>query len=55
MDDITAGSSITVRPEWGDDFVHDDCEDEVECGLMPNGQCLLAGSEWCDWDCGRLE
>jgi len=22
-----------------------------ECGMMPDGQCTLAGSEWCDWNC----
>jgi len=40
----------------GDDA--DDCDDEtdneMDCGLLANGQCLLAGTEWCDWDCGRL-
>lgn len=33
--------------EWDGEF-------EEECGLMPDGQCLLAGTEHCDWDCGRL-
>jgi len=34
----------------------DDFEDEFEeeCGLMPDGQCTLAGTEHCDWDCGAL-
>lgn len=31
-----------------------DQEFEEECGLMPDGQCALAGTEHCDWDCGRL-
>lgn len=22
-----------------------------ECGMQGNGHCLLAGTEWCDWDC----
>lgn len=30
------------------------CDSELDCGLMPDGQCLLAGTEHCDWDCGRL-
>lgn len=31
-----------------------DIEDDFdECGMMPNGQCTMAGSEWCDWDCPR--
>ena len=25
-----------------------------DCGLMPDGQCMRAGSEECDWECGRL-
>lgn len=35
----------------------DDCYEADEyddCGLMPNGQCTRAGSEECDWECGRL-
>lgn len=32
----------------------DDPEHFEDCGLMPNGQCLKAGSEECDWECGRL-
>jgi len=35
-----------------DDF--DDDEIEEECGLMADGMCMLAGTEHCDWDCGRL-
>jgi hypothetical protein len=23
------------------------------CGMMPNGQCSLAGTEECDWECPR--
>ncbi len=39
-----------------DDEEPDQHEDECEqeCGLMPDGQCMLAGTEHCDWDCGRL-
>lgn len=35
---------------------HDPQEEEFEeeCGLMPDGTCLLAGTEHCDWDCGAL-
>lgn len=25
--------------------------DDFDCRLRPDGQCLLAGSEECDWDC----
>ena len=34
------------------DYDDDDMDDE--CGLMTDGQCMLAGTEHCDWDCGRL-
>ena len=37
--------------DWDDE---DDYEEEElwdDCGLMPSGQCLKAGSEECDWDC----
>lgn len=32
------------------------CEDCLEiamgeCGMMPDGGCMLAGTEHCDWDC----
>jgi hypothetical protein len=26
-------------------------EDDFDCGLASNGQCAMAGSEDCDWDC----
>lgn len=49
------------RPDLADhyedfeDFLDDEIEeDEVDCGLMHDGQCVYAGTEWCDWDCGRL-
>ncbi len=40
--------------EYDDDHVFDymDEEDEeFDCGLGPDGQCSMAGSEDCDWDC----
>jgi len=36
-----------------DDDLEDD-EDDLyvdECGMGHDGQCSMAGSEWCDWDC----
>lgn len=48
-------------PDWllidgfDNEFVDDDEDDSLDdCHLMPNGQCLLAGTEFCDWECGRL-
>lgn len=36
-------------------FDDDDREDEDDrvdqCGKLANGQCMLAGTEFCDWDC----
>lgn len=26
---------------------------EYECGWMPGGGCMLAGTEQCDWECPR--
>lgn len=34
-----------------DDPNEDDGWDE--CGMTPDGQCTLAGTEWCDWSCPR--
>lgn len=39
--------------EDGPDLPDDDDEFD-DCGLMPDGQCTKAGSEECDWICGRL-
>lgn len=42
-------------PDYADEF--DDCdpdEDEFsdfDCGLRIDGQCSMAGTETCDWDC----
>lgn len=39
------------------DYFDDDCDlgddDPMdECGYIPGeGVCMLAGTEWCDWDC----
>lgn len=51
------GEKLTGPDEhgWDDDDHGEDEEDEGwdECGMMPDGLCTLAGSEWCDWDCPR--
>ncbi len=36
---------------FADEVEDDDLDD---CMLMPDGQCMLAGTEYCDWVCGRL-
>lgn len=55
---------MSVAPDR-EEFEHefgplDECEEcgEVncdcdECGMMPGGQCSLAGTEHCDWHCHR--
>ncbi|MEO9231538.1 MAG: hypothetical protein ABI216_21670 [Devosia sp.] len=39
--------------DYDDDFEDDDYDDFEDCGMGPDGQCSMAGSEWCDWDCPR--
>lgn len=41
-----------MEPDDFEDF--DDCEDDDpadDCMLMADGQCMAAGSEWCDFEC----
>lgn len=37
----------------GDEYTKEDAMEEAmgECGMLEDGDCLLAGSEYCDWDC----
>lgn len=62
MTDRDAGARGEGVPPWEleDDFAdpdewgsEDDSDEEMagECRKMPDGQCLLAGSEWCEFDC----
>jgi hypothetical protein len=39
--------------DYIDDLPADEDEDFFDCGMMPDGQCSQAGTEWCDWDCPR--
>lgn len=42
------------EPHDFDDYEDDEDVGEeayYDCGLMPDGQCLKAGSEECDWEC----
>lgn len=37
---------------YDDDLPDDEeLEDMIDCGLAPDGQCQLAGTEHCEWDC----
>jgi hypothetical protein len=38
------------------DLFEGECEDDGEfddfdCGMGPDGLCMNAGTEWCDWEC----
>lgn len=35
-----------------DEFDDDGCRED-ECGLCPDGQCTMAGSEFCDFQCAE--
>lgn len=63
---LTGPIQFTVQDDDDDrydDFYDDDncgdcgeCYDCFEenmqnCGMMPDGGCMLAGTEYCDWDC----
>lgn len=39
--------------EWQFDDDEPEDEDDLyeDCGMMPDGLCMQAGSEWCDWSC----
>jgi hypothetical protein len=44
------------RDDAEDEWERADAEDEweramSECGMMADGYCSAAGSEYCDWDC----
>ena len=40
-------------PDFEDEYDPDDEFLDFVCGMMPDGQCRLAGTEDCDWDCPR--
>jgi hypothetical protein len=47
-----------IRPDHDDcpvdDFDENGFDPDIDCGLGPDGQCEQAGTEYCDFDCGRL-
>lgn len=44
---------------FADEIADHECDDDYgegpefafDCGKMPDGTCMLAGSEECDWEC----
>lgn len=41
--------------DYADDDLEDDDDLVEDCHMGPDGQCDMAGSEWCDWDCPLAE
>jgi hypothetical protein len=33
--------------------MRDDDDGLDDCGMMADGHCMLAGTEFCDWECPR--
>jgi len=57
-DPVTSKVTDTQQPEPPDyydyaDDLDDEDEDDIgeDCGQLPDGTCLLAGTEYCDWEC----
>lgn len=51
-----AEAELAARGDYDDydpGYDEDDYDDFDDCGMSPDGQCSMAGSEWCDWDCPR--
>ena len=58
FDDFGRAEEETFLDE--DEYLKDDFEDwdedgydrmESECGALPDGGCIFAGAEYCDWEC----
>lgn len=47
---MAGGMCDSLECECGDDY-EDYEEPEEECYMTPDGYCMAAGSEHCDWDC----
>lgn len=45
--------SCAIDSYGDDDEISGPDEDYFDCGMMPDGTCLLAGTEECDWECHR--
>lgn len=50
MSDSPTTSDADYYDDDPSDWDEED-DDDYDCGLMPDGQCLKAGSEECDWEC----
>ena len=48
----TASDAFVPSPYDDCDPERDDDEEDLDdCRMMESGQCMLAGTEWCDWKC----
>lgn len=50
-DGVMAGGMCDSMECACDDDYEDYEEPEEECYMTPDGYCMAAGSEYCDWDC----
>lgn len=41
--------------DYYEEFESDDIEDFEDCSLMHDGQCMQAGTEYCDFECPNRE
>lgn len=50
---------LRERQQWADDNMAEEDADNfdpvedamADCGLTDDGYCMLAGTEYCDWEC----
>lgn len=47
----TQAETEALLPWTDDEPCDEDEENDMECGIGPDGLCQLAGTEWCDWHC----
>lgn len=52
-DHIATGQEYSDDDDFDYDYdADDDFDDQLaNCGMTPDGLCMLAGSEYCDWEC----
>jgi len=51
-----SGNVLICEQCYNDDAAYDDDGDPEddgldECAMMPDGYCMLAGTEHCEWEC----
>lgn len=51
LPDIREWTQDEIDEQMFDDEDDDGFDPADECGRTSDGQCMLAGTEWCDWEC----